>query len=858
MKRAVVVMVVMAITLAGILSAVPPAMGQNGPDGVVYVDASAAPGGNGTSWEDAYDTLWEGISGAEDGDEIWVAQGTYYPDEGGPSTDNDPLASFDLLRQRGLYGGFAGFETAREQRDWEANPTVLSGELQQDGNRTNNAYHVTYAGSAGVVLDGFTITGGYAGTGTGWEARGGGMLMIENDGPLTIANCNFYDNYATSGGGIYNEKSVPVLVDCTFEANQGKWGAGMYNNAADPTLTGCSFTGNRVATGSWVGDGGGMYNGQSSPSLENCTFGDNYVEDDGGAMYNDDQSSPVVSGCVFTGNFAEVDGGGMCNDDQSSPEVSGCTFTGNVAGSEGGGMCNSGESSPTLTGCTFTGNLAVSEGGGMSNSDHSNPHVCECTLIGNWANDYGGGMSNYWYANPQVSDCTFTGNWAVGKGGGMSNWDFSNAQVSGCTFESNRANYGGGMYNDASTPWLGNCTFAYNTAGSDGAGLYNGGGSDAALGNCTFYGNAAVRYGGGVYNGRLITVTDCLFQGNLAEVGGGMMCYSDQCSGNVTNCAFWGNRATGDGGALWVGEQSQAVVTNCSFHANSAGTGEFDLGGALYVDSLSVATAVNCIMWGDCPDEIYTEGGASVTYCDVQGDWGAPADLNIDADPMWAHPGAGDFHLLPGSPCIDVGDNAAANLPPFDFEGDNRIIDGDEDTTATVDMGVDEYDPGPPPTPTPTPSPTPTCVEVFYDSFEDGWLANWEQDMQYDWMANAQRATDGVLSAEVDGKATDATLMLRDALDLTGYDQVTLTFWWYIESGIDTGEYVAMDAWNGAAWVEVARLDGNVDTESVWHDETIDLGAYKVPDFKMRFRGKMSLSLEDADVDDVRIVGALP
>jgi hypothetical protein len=77
-----------------------------------------------------------------------------------------------------------------------------------------------------------------------------------------------------------------------------------------------------------------------------------------------------------------------------------------------------------------------------------------------------------------------------------------------------------------------------------------------------------------------------------------------------------------------------------------------------------------------------------VTYSDIQG--GYPGAGNIDEDPLLAAPGSGDFHLMPGSPCIDTGDNGAPNLPAHDFEGDPRIIDRDGDLTATVDMGVDE------------------------------------------------------------------------------------------------------------------------------------------------------------------------
>ncbi|MGB2799783.1 MAG: hypothetical protein WBC82_08075, partial [Dehalococcoidia bacterium] len=84
--------------------------------------------------------------------------------------------------------------------------------------------------------------------------------------------------------------------------------------------------------------------------------------------------------------------------------------------------------------------------------------------------------------------------------------------------------------------------------------------------------------------------------------------------------------------------------------------------------------------------------------------------------------------------------------------------------------------------------------------------------------------------------------------------QANLTFSWLIEIGLDSGEYLALDLWNGTTWVEAAKLRGNVDPENVWHDEVIDLSDYLIGDFKLRFRGKMSLSREDANVDVVRIM----
>src|SRR5262249_22759834 len=64
---------------------------------------------------------------------------------------------------------------------------------------------------------------------------------------------------------------------------------------------------------------------------------------------------------------------------------------------------------------------------------------------------------------------------------------------------------------------------------------------------------------------------------------------------------------------------------------------------------------------------------------------------NISADPMFADPTQGDYHILKGSPSIDSGDNQAPNLPDKDLDGDPRIVDGDGDGNAIIDMGVDEF-----------------------------------------------------------------------------------------------------------------------------------------------------------------------
>jgi len=50
----------------------------------------------------------------------------------------------------------------------------------------------------------------------------------------------------------------------------------------------------------------------------------------------------------------------------------------------------------------------------------------------------------------------------------------------------------------------------------------------------------------------------------------------------------------------------------------------------------------------------------------------------------------GDLHLGAGSPADDSGTNSAISLPT-DLDGNPRVIDGDGDGTATVDMGAYEF-----------------------------------------------------------------------------------------------------------------------------------------------------------------------
>ena len=74
----------------------------------------------------------------------------------------------------------------------------------------------------------------------------------------------------------------------------------------------------------------------------------------------------------------------------------------------------------------------------------------------------------------------------------------------------------------------------------------------------------------------------------------------------------------------------------------------------------------------------------------------------IQADPRWRNRGAGDFHLLTGSPAIDSANSGASGQSATDLEGRARVDDAGTPNTgvgprAYDDRGAYEFTPGPPP-----------------------------------------------------------------------------------------------------------------------------------------------------------------
>jgi predicted outer membrane repeat protein len=393
----------------------------------------------GTSWANPCGLQHALKDVAVPGDELWVASGTYTPTTGITRTE-----TFKLRNGIALYGGFAMTETLRSERNFTTNVTILSGNINWQGNSNDNSYHVvTGSGVTNTaVLDGFSVTGGNA-NGSDPNDRGAGVYNYQ--GNPTLINVTFSGNSAHNfGGGMYSDYwSSPALTNVTFSGNSAGNGGGMFNYQGNPTLTNVTFSGNSAYI-----SGGGMSNNFSSPTLINVAFSGNLVtagggliSDGGGGMFNLD-SNPTLTNVTFTSNTTSASGGGMYNW-TSSPTLTNTTFVSNTASTSGGGMYNDYFSSPTLTNVAFSGNSA--------------PNGSDGTY-----DDGGGGMYNR-SGSPTLTNTTFSGNSAIN---------------------------GGGIYNNFSArPTLTNVTFSSNTASANGGAMYNGSSSDQTFHNTIVWGN---------------------------------------------------------------------------------------------------------------------------------------------------------------------------------------------------------------------------------------------------------------------------------------------------------------------------------------------------------------------------------
>ena len=269
----------------------------------IFVDITkaAAATQNGASWATAYGNLQTALAASSAGVAIWVAKGTYKT-----TATTTRTIYFNIPSDVKVYGGFAGTETMLSQRNSRTNVTILSGEIGSVSIISDNSYHVVNldGSSINTLLDGFTVTGGYANFDPSKTASAaappststietGGGIVVQNASMPTIANCLIVSNSAEAGGGIYaGDASMPKIMACKIMANQAAFGGAIYfQGSSNGNVTNTLLSGNRAI--------GAVYNNSSNPMFSNCTIASNGGYN--GGIFNS-SSQPVVKNTILWGN----------------------------------------------------------------------------------------------------------------------------------------------------------------------------------------------------------------------------------------------------------------------------------------------------------------------------------------------------------------------------------------------------------------------------------------------------------------------------------------------------------------------------------------------------------------------------
>ncbi|MFN0034573.1 MAG: choice-of-anchor Q domain-containing protein [Saprospiraceae bacterium] len=574
----------------------------------LYVNAAANGLNNGQTWASAFAKLQNALAQAQAGDEVWVAEGTYLP-----TADAARDSSFQLKSGVKLYGGFAGTEASLGQRNWQAHPTVLSGDIGVPGDSTDNSLNVVYLSQpdSSTTLDGFTVCFGLADYAAGaGSARdrvvcGGGLYVgADNwDAFPNIQNCRFWRNtaYSFGGGAMFNGSSsaavAPRLANCRFEENRSLGSGG-----------GLARFG-----GSWA---------ERGIEFEGCTFMQNLAGQQGGGLYYSDTQGPntvALHTCSFEGNRATLTGGGTYfrtgKAGKSGLSVLRCNFEANTAlqgaaieiftnGSDFDGEA-------VIDSCTFSKNISYSGG--------NSPSII-------YADQSGTPQTLIRLSNSRIEENSSENYYVI-----LISWLDAKARVENTVFNNNRSGTQIKM-GLLSTSDISNTIFSSNQSNY--------------LGDYDFHGSEAYH----------LKFHNCLFTNNKPLLFFQLVSATEVKEIEYTNCSFMKTQPD----EFYSGFNQTILITN-SLIENPAT--QFLSSGLTYHLSHCSFTDFECI----------TQNPYLICTNNLFG-----------LDPMFRDTAAGDYSLLPCSPLINAGSNAAAADIPTDLAGSPRILGG------TVDIGAYE------------------------------------------------------------------------------------------------------------------------------------------------------------------------
>ncbi|MFZ5476481.1 MAG: right-handed parallel beta-helix repeat-containing protein [Myxococcota bacterium] len=585
----------------------------------------------------------EGLLGGQDPDDGSQGDGDgdddTHPDEddtsgGGPDVVTHTVCTEDAefaTIQAGIDAASDGEAVAVCPGTWRENLEVRGKSL------------VLYAaeGEGTVVVDGGEL--------------GAGLTVADTAAGVTVRGLTFTNGRAVRGGGVACTSSRLIVEDVTLARNLADdGGGGVWASACNVTIRGARVEANEA----WGDGGGGLFEGAEG-SITDSAFVGNSGDNGGGLAAI--ASALVVEGTEVSGNAA-FNGGGLWFDGGTSVVAS--TVNDNVTSYNGGGIY-------VLNG---TGSIVDSEisrnssleGGGLYFYESASYFARNLVEDNEAPLDDAGGARVY-ASSLVIEDNVFRGNYA-GDSGGAAKISHGRSVVSGNTFERNVADWaGGGLEVDDDTSELTRNRFVGNEARMGGGLRFHEPWYDVVAAGNWFEANSA-REGGAValaenldddeLDGPFevyysVTLRHTVAVQNTAQEGGAF--FADYSHLHVENSILAGNEADDVGGAIaWInsgGHVDQAVI-----HGNSAGSGVLGVfwGFEVTMSSSVVSQNDGSVVWTEASP------WPTLRWTDVWGnsggdDAGRSGEGNLAGDPAFEDPAGWDFHLSPGSPCIDGG-----------------------------------------------------------------------------------------------------------------------------------------------------------------------------------------------------------
>ena len=330
-----------------------------------------------------YETIQSAIDAAEDYDMVLVSDGVY---TGYGNRDLDYKGKAIIVSS----------ENGAENCIIDCNGT------EEEPNR---GFYFHNQENEDSILDGFTIT-------NGWAMPGGG-IFCDGSSP-TIRNCVIKNGWSHSGGGVYCYGGSPIISNCIISGNRaGEDGRGRGGGI------GCDY--------------------RSSARIVNCVVTGNVAGDTGGGIYC--EGVAMISGCSITANTAGWACGGLWVSGMAT--VVNCEITDNSAYSVGG--IYSGGMKSRIENCIISGNTASDAVGGVcfGRSDNKGSVMANCLIAGNKSLGYGtGGVA---CMGGTISNCTIVGNFALNLGGGAT-CEQGDVDILNCIMRSNKSPAGSEIY----------------------------------------------------------------------------------------------------------------------------------------------------------------------------------------------------------------------------------------------------------------------------------------------------------------------------------------------------------------------------------------------------------------------------